>query len=114
MLNNTLRRKYRVRSNLKDNNKSNRPRIVVTRSNLNIYAQLIAIDGKVLHAFSTKNLAKEEKGSGSQKAKKVGIEFAKLCLNDKITEVIFDKGPYIYNGRVKALADGCREAGLKF
>ncbi|MBL6664649.1 MAG: 50S ribosomal protein L18 [Rickettsiales bacterium] len=114
MLNNTQRRKYRVRSNLKINNKSGRPRVVVTRSNKNIHAQLIDINGKVLKAFSTKNLDATEKGTGTEKAKKVGIEFAKLCLKDKISEVVFDKGPYIYNGRVKAIAEGCREAGLAF
>ena len=114
MLNNTQRRKYRVRSNIKDNNKSNRPRIVVTRSNKNVYAQLIDSNGSVLKAFSTKNLDAKEKGTGTEKAKKVGVEFAKLCLKDKISEVVFDKGPYIYNGRVKAIAEGCREAGLAF
>lgn len=114
MLNNTQRRKYRVRNNIKSNNKSNRPRITVTRSNKNIYAQLIDIDGKVLKAFSTKNLDVNEKGNGTEKARKVGVEFAKLCIQDKVNEVVFDKGPYIYNGRIKAIAEGCREAGLQF
>ena len=114
MTNNILRRKYRVRGNIKKNNKSQRPRLVVTRSNKNIYAQIIDISGNVLGSFSTKNLAVNEKESGTLKAKKVGVELAKICLNGKIDKVVFDKGQYIYNGRVKALAQGCRETGLNF
>jgi len=114
MLNNSLRRKYRVRNNLIKNNKGNRPRIVVTRSNKNTSVQLISTDGKVLHSFSTLKLEENKKASGVEKAKLVGVEFAKACLKDKIEEVIFDKGQYIYNGRVKAVAEGCREGGLKF
>ena len=49
-----------------------------------------------------------------QKATAVGAEFAKICLKAGFKEVVFDKGAYIYNGRVKALAEACREAGLQF
>ncbi len=114
MLTNYERRKHRVRNKIVKNNKSLRPRIVVYRSNKNIYAQLIAVDGKTLKAFSTDNLEKSVKATGLDKAKLVGKEFAKLCLKDGFVEVVFDKGVYLYNGRVKALAEACREAGLKF
>lgn len=113
MLTNYERRKFRVRNQIAKSNKSNRPRIVVTRSNQNIYAQLISIEGKVLHSFST--LALEgKKATGVEKAKLVGKEFAQSCIKGGIKEVVFDKGAYVYNGRVKALAEACREAGLQF
>jgi len=114
MLTNYERRKFRVRNKIIKNNKTNRPRIVVSRSNVNIYAQLISVEGKVLKSFSTLNFEENKKISGLEKAKLVGQEFAKLCLKDGIKEVVFDKGAYIYNGRVKVLAEACRAAGLQF
>lgn len=114
MLTNYERRKYRVRGNVIKNNKSQRPRIVVSKSNKNLYVQLISIDGKVLSSSSTLSLDKNTKVSGMEKAKLVGTEFAKLCLKTGSTKVVFDKGAYAYNGRIKALADSCREAGLLF
>jgi large subunit ribosomal protein L18 len=114
MITNYERRKFRVRNKIIKNNKSNRPRIVVSRSNTNIYAQLINFDGKVLASFSTLNFAENKKVSGLEKAKLVGQEFAKSCLKVGVTDVVFDKGAYIYNGRVKALAEACRAEGLKF
>lgn len=114
MLTKYERRKFRVRNQIVKSNKSNRPRIVVSRSNQNIYAQLIDVEGKVLSSFSTLNFEENKKNSGVEKAKLVGKEFAKNCLRIGVKEVIFDKGAYIYNGRVKALAEACREAGLQF
>ncbi|MDX2083312.1 MAG: 50S ribosomal protein L18 [Rickettsiales bacterium] len=114
MLTNYERRKYRIKSNIVKHNKSLRPRIVVFRSNKNFYAQLIGIDGKVLSSFSTLNFAENKKISGIEKAKLVGKEFAQICLKNNIKEVVFDKGAYIYGGRVKALAEACRESGLSF
>lgn len=114
MLTNYERRKYRVKSNITKRNKSLRPRIVVSRSNKNFYAQLISVDGKVLHSSSTLILDESKKVSGMEKAKLVGKAFAEICLKGGITKVVFDKGAYIYNGRVKALAESCREAGLSF
>lgn len=108
------RRKFRVRNNIAKSNKSNRPRIVVSRSNKNIYAQLINVEGKVLHSFSTLNFEEDKKATGLEKAKLVGKTFAELCLKGGIKEVVFDKGSYIYHGRVKAIAEACREAGLQF
>ncbi len=114
MLTNYERRKHRVRNKIAKNNKTLRPRIVVSRSNVNIYAQLINIEGRVLASFSTLNIKEGKKTTGLEKAKIVGQEFAKICLKDGFKEAVFDKGAYVYNGRVKALAEACREAGLQF
>lgn len=114
MLTNYERRKYRVRGNIAKNNKSLRPRITVFRSNKNIYAQLVDVEGKVIKSFSTLSFEDNKKISGIEKAKIVGKTFAELCLKDGITKVVFDKGAYVYNGRVKAIAEACREAGLLF
>lgn len=114
MLNSYQRRKYRVRSKIAKSNRSSRPRIVVSKSNKNFHAQLIDINGEVKVAFSTLNFKEKEKSTGTEKAKKVGQEFSKLCLEKGFSEVVFDKGAYNYNGRVKAMAESCREAGLKF
>lgn len=114
MLTNYERRKYRVKNNILKRNKSLRPRIVVSRSNQNFYAQLIGLDGNVICAFSTLNFKDDKKVSGIEKAKLVGKGFADLCLKNNVKEVVFDKGAYIYGGRVKAMADACRESGLSF
>ena len=108
------RRKNRIKINIKKNNKSNRPVISVFRSNKNIYAQLIDCDGKILISYSTLVFEKTIKASGIEKAKIVGKEFAKLCVKQGIKQVVFNKGAYNYNGRVKLLAEACREEGLKF
>lgn len=113
MITNYERRKFRVRNKIAASNKCQRPRISVARSNKNIYAQLIKIDGNVVCSFSTLNL-ENLKVNGVEKAKEVGKNFAKACLKQGVKEVVFDKGAYKYNGRVKALAEGCREAGLQF
>jgi large subunit ribosomal protein L18 len=114
MLTNYERRKFRVRNKIAASNKSNRPRISVARSNKNLQVQLIAVDGNVICAFSSLKLDQNKKASGIEKAKEVGREFAKICLGKGVKEVVFDKGAYVYNGRVKALAESCREAGLQF
>ena len=112
MLSSYQRRKIRVRNNVKKNNKSNRPRMVVNRTNKNIYAQIIGNDGNIiLHSSSIKF---EEKINGIEKAKIVGKNLAELCKKTNIDKIVFDKGAYNYNGRVKALAQACREFGLKF
>jgi large subunit ribosomal protein L18 len=113
MLNNYQRRKYRVRSKIAKSNKGLRPRIVVTRSNINFHAQLIDVKGNVLLSASTLTM-KDKKISGIEKAKLVGKNFAQICLEKGVKEVVFDKGAYNYNGRVKAMAESCREAGLQF
>ena len=112
MLTSYQRRKVRVRNNVKKNNKSNRPRMVVNRTNKNIYAQIVSIDGNVL--VQSSSILFDEKISGVKKAQIVGKNIAELCKKCNIDNIVFDKGAYNYNGRVKALADSCREFGLKF
>jgi large subunit ribosomal protein L18 len=112
MLNKQERRKLRVRSSIKNNNKSSRHRIVVNRSNKNIYAQIIDIKGKTIITESSIKI--DQKISGIEKAQLVGKNLAKKCQELNVNLVVFDKGPYIYNGRVKALAEACRESGLQF
>lgn len=114
MLTSYERRKFRVRNNIAKCNKSLRPRIIVFRSNKNIAAQLVDSEGKILGSFSTVNFDENKKISGTEKAKLVGENFAQICLKNGVKEVVFDKGAYIYNGRIKALAEACRKAGLKF
>ena len=95
-----------------------RPRFDVYRSNQHIYVQIIDdLDGKTMVAASTveKEIAAEVKGKKKTEAAKiVGAAAAKKALAAGITEVVFDRGGYIYTGRVAAVADGAREAGLKF
>lgn len=92
-----------------------KPRMCVYRSNKNIYAQLIDdINGVTLAAAST--LDKDIAGYGGNKeaAKKVGEAIAKKALDKGINSVAFDRGGFLYHGRVKELADGARDAGLEF
>jgi len=92
-----------------------RPRLNVFRSTTNIYAQIIDdIKGVTLAAAST--LDKDFTGNGGNKdaARKVGELIAKRAAEKGITEVVFDRGGYIFHGRVKELAEGAREGGLKF
>jgi large subunit ribosomal protein L18 len=112
MLNTKERRKYRVRNSIKNNNKSQRNRIVVSRSNKNIYVQIVDVNGKTL--VSESSIKIDQKTSGMEKAKIVGKNIAKKCQENNINSVVFDKGPYNYNGRVKAIAEACRENGLQF
>lgn len=108
-----LHRHRRVRG--KVSGTAQRPRLNVFRSTNHIYAQLIDdVQGVTLAAAST--LDKEIAGYGGNKeaAKKVGLLIAKKAADKGITEVVFDRGGYIYHGRVKELAEGTREGGLKF
>ncbi len=90
------------------------PRLNVFRSNANIYAQVIDdTKGVTLCAASSLEL-KLENGGNIEAAKKVGAKIAEKCLAANIETVRFDRGGYVYHGRVQALADAAREAGLKF
>ena len=93
-----------------------RPRLSVYRSLKNIFVQIIDDNsGKTLVSASTiEKDAKIEKGSNVEAAKKIGEVIAKKALEKGIDTVVFDRGGYIYTGRIKALADAAREAGLKF
>jgi large subunit ribosomal protein L18 len=107
--------KRRIRSKVSGN--TARPRLTVFRSNNEIYAQLIDDSTcKTLVAASSteKTLAKEKGKSKVEKAKSVGAAIAKKAVEKGITSVVFDRNGFLYHGRVKAVADGAREAGLKF
>ncbi|HXH19396.1 MAG TPA: 50S ribosomal protein L18 [Chitinophagales bacterium] len=92
-----------------------RPRLSVFRSNNDIYAQVIDdSSGHTLVAASSREKGLAAKGTKTEKSKAVGIELAKRALEKGITQVVFDRGGFLYHGRVKALADGAREGGLKF
>ncbi len=111
-----LKRHERVRSKISGT--SERPRLSVFRSLNHIYAQIID-DVKGVTLVSCSTLDKEVKANVKELTKKeaakvVGTELAKRALEKGITEVVFDRGGYIYTGRVECVADGAREAGLKF
>ena len=102
-------RHKRVRAKVKGD--SSKPRLCVFRSNQHIYAQIIDdASNKTIIAVS----GAEMKGKKSDIAKNVGLAIAEKAKEKKITEVVFDRAGYQYHGRVKALADGAREGGLKF
>jgi large subunit ribosomal protein L18 len=91
-----------------------RPRLVVFRSNRGIEAQLVDdVDSKTLAAASWLNL-KGSKGTKTDQAAEVGKLLAKNAKDAGITTAVFDRGGYLYHGRVKALADAAREGGLNF
>ena len=106
------RRHARVREKVRGS--AARPRLAVYRSLAHIYAQLIDDDaGKTLVAASSVS-AKEIKASKSERAKAVGTTLGERAKAKGISEAVFDRGGYRYHGRVKALSDGARSAGLKF
>ena len=107
------RRQRRVRG--KVSGTSERPRLRVTRTNANIYAQIIDdVAGKTLVSASTVEKGFEGNGSNVEAAKKIGATVAERALAKGIENVVFDRGGYIFHGRVAALAEGAREGGLKF
>ena len=108
-----LKRHARVRSKITGTDK--RPRLDVFRSNCYIYAQLIDdVNGVTLAAASSNEKDFGENAGNCEGAKKVGQLLAERAAKKGITEVVFDRGGYIYHGRVKELAEGAREGGLKF
>ena len=107
-----LRRHVRVRRKISGTPEC--PRLNVFRSNAHIHAQVIDdVNGKTLAAASSVAL-KLENGGNIAAAEAVGAEIAKKALEAGINEVVFDRGGYVYHGRVKALAEAARAAGLKF
>ena len=108
-----IRRHKRVRAKIFGT--ASRPRLCVFRSLKNIYAQIIDDEkGATLASASTLGKEFEQYGGNKEAAKLVGEAIAKAAIAKGITEVVFDRGGYIYHGRVQALAEGAREAGLKF
>jgi large subunit ribosomal protein L18 len=108
---NRLRRHNRIRAKISGT--AARPRLVIYRSLGNHYAQLVD-DTKGVTLVSASDLKMKGKETKSERAKKVGLELAKLASEKKITVCVFDRNGYRYHGRIKAIADGAREGGLKF
>ena len=107
------RRQRRVRG--KVSGTAERPRLVVFRSNRGIEAQLVDDDsGKTLASASHLALAKSFKGDKKAQAEAVGKALAAEAKKAGVDTCVFDRGGYLYHGRVKALADGAREGGLEF
>jgi len=117
-LKNKIRKNRHKRMRFKINGTSQRPRLNVFRSNSNIYAQVID-DSQGITLVSASSLDKEikeklESTKNQDVAKIVGKAIGEKALSKGIDTVIFDRGGYVYHGRVKELAEGAREAGLKF
>ena len=107
-----LRRHRRVRGKISGT--AERPRLDVFRSAKHIYAQVIDdVQGVTLASASSMDKDFNAYGGNVEAAKKVGEAIAKKCLEKGITEVVYDRGGFVYQGRVQALAEGAREAGLK-
>jgi len=111
-----LKRKFRVRKKIRGT--TEQPRLSVFRSGKHIYAQIIEdVNGTTLAAASTvlKDVAQGLKATGNiEAAKAVGKAIAEQALSKNIKQVVFDRNGFLYHGRVKALADAAREAGLSF
>jgi large subunit ribosomal protein L18 len=111
--NREIRRARRIRAKVQGT--TERPRLSVFRSNKHVYAQLINDETKeTLTGASEGELKLAEKATKSDRAKQIGLLIAKKAATKKVTAVVFDKGSYRYHGRVKAIAEGAREGGLKF
>jgi len=112
---NAMRMKRHVRVRGKVSGTPERPRLNVFRSNANIYAQIIDdVNGVTLVSANTLEKDFEGATGNIEAAKKVGAILAERAKAKGIEEVVFDRGGYLYHGRVAALAEGAREAGLKF
>ena len=108
-----VRRHRRVRKKIVGT--AERPRLVVFRSNRGISAQLIDdLEAKTLASASWLQVKKSFKGNKTEQAAEVGKLLAEAAKKANVETVVFDRGGYLYHGRVKALADGAREGGLKF
>ncbi len=109
-----LHRHKRVRAKISGT--PNRPRLCVYRSNDNIYVQVIddTVGKTLVAASSTESTFEKTEGGNVEAAKKVGALIAERALAQGISEVVFDRGGYLYHGRVLDLAEAAREAGLKF
>ncbi len=109
------RAKVRRRIRKKISGTAERPRLAIHFSNQNVYAQLIDdVSGRTLAAASTLEEGLSAKGANQTAAAKVGEAVAKKAKAAKIEVVVFDRGGFPYHGKVKALADAAREAGLNF
>jgi ribosomal protein L18 len=112
-----IERRQRIKFRIKKivSGTAQRPRLVVFRSNSEIYAQVIDdTKGVTLVAASSRDKDLKATGTKTEKAKQVGQAIAKKALAAGIESISFDRGGYLYHGRVKSLAEGAREGGLKF
>lgn len=108
-----LKRHKKVRARISGT--PERPRLAVYRSNANISAQIIDdVNGVTLVSASTFGKGYDGNGGNKEAARIIGKKIAEKALAQGITEVVFDRGGYLYHGRVSELADGAREGGLKF
>lgn len=108
-----LKRRLRVRGKISGT--AARPRLSVFRSAKHIYAQIIDdVSAKTLAAASSMDKGFDGNGGNKDGAKKVGLALAANAKAAGVTEVVFDRGGFVYHGRVKELAEGAREGGLKF
>ena len=110
---NTQRRAARVRRRLKKNS-NGRPRLSVYRSDKNISVQIIDDATSTTLAAASTLEDRSQKGSNIEAAQRIGKLIAERAEKAKVEAVVFDRGGYLFHGRVKALADAAREAGLKF
>lgn len=105
--------RYRIRKKIKGT--AEKPRLSVFRSNRGIYVQAIDdVNGVTLAAVSSNSEGVTKEGTATDVAKAVGQKFAEKAKGAGIENVVFDRSGYLYHGRIKALADGAREGGLKF
>ena len=103
----------RIRKKIKGT--AERPRLSIFRSNTSIYCQLINdLEGNTVASASSKDSSIDQSVSKSEQSRLVGKLIAEKAISKEITQVVFDRGGNLYHGRVKALADGAREGGLKF
>ena len=112
-----IERRQRIKFRIKKivSGTAQKPRLVVFRSNSEIYAQVIDdTKGVTLVAASSRDKDLKATGTKTEKAKQIGQAIAKKALAAGIETVSFDRGGYLYHGRVKSLAEGAREGGLKF
>ena len=111
-----IKRHLRIRKHILGTSK--RPRLSVHRSHKNLYVQLIDdISNRTLLSYSTNEKEFKERysrGGNIEAAKRLGSYISKEAAKKDITEVVFDRGGYLYHGRIKALADSAREGGLRF
>lgn len=116
MSNSKLERRERIKTSIRHSIRgtAERPRLTVFRSNSEIYAQVI--DDERGHTLASAGSLKEKaaKGAGTERAKIVGKAIAEKARAAGVEKVVFDRNGYLYHGRVKALADAAREAGLNF
>lgn len=108
-------RRLRIKKGIRNkiSGTSDNPRLSIFRSNKAIYAQIINdVDGVTLASVSSLNL--DKKATKTEVAKQIGINIAEAAKSKGIENVVFDRNGFLYHGRVKALAEGAREGGLKF